>query len=297
MNKWITAIRIRTLPLALSSTILGSLFASSDEQFKWSIFILAAITTLFLQILSNLANDYGDWKNGMDNTERIGPKRMVQSGEISPDKMKLVIICLIIFTLISGSLLIWLGINPKNPLITIQFFILGIAAILAAVKYTVGNNPYGYRGFGDLAVFLFFGIIGVAGTYYLHTQYFRPDLFLPATSIGLLSAGVLNLNNMRDFQSDKKAGKRTMVVLMGDKRAKYYHLSLISLALITGFIHLIFHYKTGYQFLFIVTIPPFIQNIIVVLNNKVPLELNPELRKLSLFTLIFAITFGLGQLF
>ena len=171
LSPWIQAVRPRTLPLALSSTILGSFIAASEGQFHLKVFILASLTTLFLQILSNLANDYGDYTKGTDKIARLGPKRMVQSGLISPGQMILAIIIVISLSLICGSLLIFTGTRGNTAGVKVFYFILGVAAISAAVKYTIGKKPYGYIGLGDLFVFIFFGLAGVIGTYYLHTQH------------------------------------------------------------------------------------------------------------------------------
>jgi 1,4-dihydroxy-2-naphthoate polyprenyltransferase len=293
---WIEAARLKTLPLALSSPLMGSFLAWSEGSFKWSIFILATITTLLLQILSNLANDYGDFASGADNEERVGPRRLVQSGLISPAQMKKGIVLNIFLALFSGLLLIWFGAGGKDAGIILFFLVLGIAAIVAAIKYTVGKNPYGYRGLGDISVFLFFGLIGVLGTHFLHTGTFNPWHALPATAIGLLSAGVLNLNNLRDYESDKKAHKRTLVVWLGDQRAKYYHLSLIVISAILGPLYVIFNYHSAYQFLFILAFPLFFRNAIAVFRYNDPMELYPELKRLALATLVFAVTFGIGMI-
>ncbi|MFN2396069.1 MAG: 1,4-dihydroxy-2-naphthoate polyprenyltransferase [Bacteroidales bacterium] len=293
---WIEAARLKTLPLAVSSPLMGSFLAWSEGSFHWNIFILATITTLLLQILSNLANDYGDFTSGADNEERVGPRRLVQSGLISPAQMKKGIIINIILALISGLLLIWFGAGGKDTFIILVFLVLGIAAIVAAIKYTVGKNPYGYRGLGDLSVFLFFGLIGVLGTHFLHTGTFNPWHALPATAIGLLSAGVLNLNNLRDYESDKKAHKRTLVVWLGNQRAKYYHLSLIVISAILGPLYVIFNYHSAYQFLFILAFPLFFRNAIAVFRYNDPMELYPELKRLALATLVFVVTFGIGMI-
>lgn len=293
-SAWIQAIRPRTLPLALSSTVLGSFIAASDNQFNLQVFILASLTTLFLQILSNLANDYGDYTKGTDNTSRLGPKRMVQSGLIKPRQMILAIITVVILSLISGSLLIFEGTSGAGAGVRIFYFILGIAAILAAVKYTIGKKPYGYIGLGDLFVFIFFGLAGVLGTYYLHTGHLRLDVLLPATSVGFLSVGVLNINNIRDYQSDIKASKRTMVVLIGSQRAKLYHLSLLIGAVITGSLYTLINFESGYQWLFLITTPLLFMNVRAVYRYTRPLDLNAELKKLAFSTLLFSFTFGIG---
>jgi|LQYC01.1.fsa_nt_gi 1,4-dihydroxy-2-naphthoate octaprenyltransferase len=294
IKPYIHAIRLRTLPLALSSVILGSFLAVVDHHFSWQVIVFAILTTVFLQILSNLANDYGDYTKGTDKKDRIGPTRMVTSGAISPKNMVNMIVIVVLLALISGLFLIYYGIRGHNIKTTILFFIIGIVAIISAIKYTVGKNPYGYIGLGDLFVFIFFGLVGVIGTFYLHTGTFRISLLLPAISIGLLCAGVLNVNNMRDFQSDKQAGKRTLVVLLGNKKAKVYHFLLISGAFISTFIYSLLYFRSIYQFLFMLSMPLFIQDVKTVLSNTQPIELNPELKKLALSTLLFSICFGVG---
>jgi 1,4-dihydroxy-2-naphthoate octaprenyltransferase len=289
---WIQAFRLRTLPLALSCTILGSFLAYAQGVFQWSVLILAAATTLLLQILSNLANDYGDWIHGTDNAQRIGPGRVTQQGLVSKPGMKTAIIICSALALVSGTSLILTSLAHIKQVIV--FFLIGLIAIVAAVKYTVGKNPYGYVGLGDIFVFLFFGIIGVAGTFYLHTNNFDPWILLPASTVGMLSSGVLNLNNMRDIENDSRSGKRTLVVRIGSKAAKWYHVFLITFSMLLSLIFTLHYYKSVYQFLFLLTFPLFVMNIKVVLQNTEPGELNTELRKLALTTFIFSVTFGLG---
>jgi 1,4-dihydroxy-2-naphthoate octaprenyltransferase len=291
---WIKAFRLRTLPLALSSAILGSFLAYAHNSFRLEILLLATATTLFLQILSNLANDYGDAMHGTDNENRLGPQRFTQSGLITMQQMRTMILVFVILSLISGSFLIFAGLRQIGWKTILIFFLLGISAIYAAIKYTVGKNPYGYIGFGDVFVFIYFGIIGVTGTYYLHTNTLDPWVFLPASAIGLLSSGVLNLNNMRDIENDSRTGKRTLVVHIGSKAAKIYHLILISLSILFSLIYTFIHFNSFYQFLFILTCPLFALNVIVVMRNTEPGELNQELKKLAFSTFAFSVTFGLG---
>ena len=294
MKKWIAAFRLKTLPLALSNTIMGSALAAGEDKFRWSIFGLAALTTILLQIMSNMANDYGDFVNGKDTAERIGPKRMVQSGEITPKTMLRGRIIIGIFTAIFGLTLILVGtagIDITNILI---FGVLGIAAIVAAIKYTVGKNPYGYRGLGDIFVFIFFGLVGVIGTYFLHAQSFSWDLLLPASAMGFLSTGVLNMNNLRDYEADKNANKKTIVVAMGPQRAKLYHLFLVGGAILLALIYTIINYSSPWQWLFVISLPVLFLNLKIVFSYKNSIELYPELGKLSMGTLLFAISFGVG---
>ena len=294
MKNWIQAFRLRTLPLALSNTIIGSCLAAADDKFRWSIFGLAALTTVLLQIMSNMANDYGDFVNGKDTAERIGPKRMVQSGEITPKTMLRGIMVIGILCAVSGVSIILIGTAGMDITNLLIFGILGLAAIAAAIKYTVGKNPYGYRGLGDIFVFIFFGLVGVIGTYFLHTQSFRWDLLLPASSIGFLSVGVLNMNNMRDYEQDKKAGKRTIVVAMGEKNAAYYHLFLVAGAVVLTIIYTLLNYHSLWQWLFVLSFPLLFLNLKKVFTYKNALELYPELPRLSMASLVFALTFGLG---
>jgi 1,4-dihydroxy-2-naphthoate polyprenyltransferase len=291
---WIKAFRLRTLPLALSSAILGSFLAYAQGTFQWKILILATTTTLFLQVLSNLANDYGDAMHGIDSIHRLGPSRVTQSGLVTKKQMRLMIALFVTLSLASGSLLIFTGLHHIGWKTILVFFLLGVSAIFAAIKYTVGKNPYGYIGLGDIFVFIYFGIVGVAGTYYLHVNAFDPWILLPASAIGLLSSGVLNLNNMRDIENDARSGKRTLVVYIGKQAAKIYHLMLISLSIIFSLVYTFVHFNSFYQFLFILTCPLFILNVIVVMKNTEPRELNKELKKLALSTFAFSITFGLG---
>lgn len=294
LSAWIAAFRLKTLPLALSNTIMGSALAAGEDKFRWSIFGLAALTTILLQIMSNLANDYGDFVNGKDTAERIGPKRMVQSGEISAKSMLRGIIIIGILTAFSGLALILVGtagIDITNILI---FGALGIGAIVAAIKYTVGKNPYGYRGLGDIFVFIFFGLVGVIGTYFLHSQSFSWDLLLPASAMGFLSTGVLNMNNLRDYEADKNGNKKTIVVAMGPKMAKLYHLCLVGGAVLLAVIYTIINYNSPWQWLVLLSFPVLFLNLKTVFTYKNSIELYPELGKLAMGTLLFAISFGVG---
>ena len=293
MKNWIHAARLRTLPLAFSSTLLGSLLAWHDKPFKISVFILALLTTLFLQILSNLANDYGDYVNGKDNENRVGPKRAVQSGAITPKAMLAAIVIVAMLTLVSGILLIAYGFDFSISYGGLLFFLLGLAALAAAINYTVGKNPYGYMGFGDLFVYIFFGLTGVLGTYYLHTNTLGWQMILPASAVGLLSTAVLNLNNMRDIKGDEISGKRTLVVIMGSIKAHYYHLMLIMGAFLCFIVYRWLTYPSPFRWLFLITLPFFAFHLYKVFTTNPPAALDPELKKLAIATFIISILFGL----
>ena len=291
---WVEAFRLRTLPLALSSAILGSFLEYADGLFNPTVFALSITTTVLLQILSNLANDFGDSQHGVDNVDRLGPLRTVQSGKISKTEMIWLIIGFVILSLLSGGFLIFEGIKNADIGLIILFFIMGIASIIAAVKYTVGKNPYGYSGYGDLFVFVFFGLIGVCGTYFLHTNQFQLILLLPAASIGLLSAGVLNLNNMRDIENDAASGKKTLVVRLGSGKAKLYHTLLIVLSLVLSVIYVVITWQSVYQLMFLFSVFPLGFHLYEVFKNHIPHKLNNQLKVLALTTFFFSVMYSLG---
>jgi 1,4-dihydroxy-2-naphthoate octaprenyltransferase len=291
---WLQAFRLRTLPLALSSTFLGSFLAYSKDHFRLSVFILASLTTLFLQILSNLANDYGDGLKGSDKGERIGPERVTQSGKVSLKGIRRMILAFVLLSLSAGTALIFTGLSHFPSFAIPVFFLVGLSAIIAAIKYTVGRKPYGYMGLGDVFVFLYFGIVGVCGTFYLQTGYFDPWILLPASTIGMFSMGVLNINNLRDIKSDSANGKKTLVVRLGVKPAKIYHAILVLVAVLMSIAYTVVFFKSPVQLLFMFTLPFLMLDVRNVMQNTVPVDLNSELKKMALTTFAFSLTFGLG---
>jgi 1,4-dihydroxy-2-naphthoate polyprenyltransferase len=226
MKHWIQAARLRTLPLSVSGIIVGSAYAYHQGFSDWRILVLALLTTLGLQVLSNYANDYGDGVKGTD-ANRIGEKRMVAAGIITSAQMKKAVLITAAITFVLALLLIYIAFGKENFALSLIFILLGIGSIGAAIKYTVGKNAYGYSGFGDLFVFVFFGWVSVIGSNFLFTHFIDWKLFLPASAIGMLSVAVLNLNNMRDIENDRMAGKNTLVVKMGLAWAKNYQHFLI----------------------------------------------------------------------
>ncbi len=296
IKSWLAAFRLRTLPLAFSSIAMGSFLAGAESKFSWSVFLLAIVTTLFLQILSNLANDYGDTVHGADSAERIGPQRSVQSGAISLGAMKKAMIIFAVLAFVSGVALIFVSLGSISGLYPALFFVLGLGAIAAAIKYTAGKNPYGYKGLGDVFVFLFFGIVGVAGTYFLHTNEINAYVLLPAASIGLLSAGVLNINNMRDRISDGKTGKITIPVRLGPVYSKFYHLGLIASAWLAALVFTFINFRSSSQLIFLISAPLFILHLIKTFQNQEPALLDKQLKALVLSTLLYCLTFGIGYL-
>lgn len=296
LRPWLAAIRLRTLPLALSSIGMGSFLAASRHSFRLSTFVLCALTTVFLQILSNLANDYGDSIHGADSLEREGPKRAVQSGQVSSRQMLVAMTLFAILSLFTGIGLLYETLREASQQTILLFFGLGILSIIAAVTYTAGKKPYGYAGLGDLSVFLFFGLVGVMGTFYLHTQQWSWLNLLPAASCGLFAVAVLNVNNIRDIESDRKAGKRSIPVRLGKPKAVMYHWLLLGIAILCAVVYVLLSYVSVFQFLFLLSLPLLLQNATGVWRKQKAAELDPYLRQMALTSLLFMLTFGIGQL-
>ncbi|MFN6177425.1 MAG: 1,4-dihydroxy-2-naphthoate polyprenyltransferase [Flavobacteriales bacterium] len=298
MNPWIHAFRLRTLPLAVSSIIVGSALAipysriSAEVTFLPSVLVLALLTAILLQVLSNLANDLGDHQHGTDNEKRVGPQRAVQSGAISPASMKRAMVICGTLAFASGITLIIVALGFR--LMTLLFLLTGLLAIGAAVKYTFGKNPYGYAGLGDVSVFLFFGIVGVMGTHYLHARYIDWLHLLPAAGFGLLSAGVLNVNNMRDIRNDKASGKITLVVRMGFDRAKGYHGLLVIGGLSCLMLYTSLAFRGMTQWGFLIAAPALASHLKTVMGTFDPAVLDPQLKKLALGTFATALAFSIG---
>lgn len=298
MKHWIEAARLRTLPLSISGIIVGSIYAlahptdeilTPTDVFNWNIFGFALLTTLGLQILSNFANDYGDGIKGTDNEDRVGPKRAIQSGVITPAAMKKAIVITSILTLSSAVALIYYAFTDTNIFYSLFFLVLGILAIFSAIRYTVGNTAYGYRGYGDLFVFIFFGLVSTLGVNFLFSKEIDALLVLPAIAIGLLSVGVLNLNNMRDEESDKKVGKNTIVVKIGGAKAKKYHYFIIITAMVLVVLFSILSNYRIDQYLYLIAFIPLVKHLSTVYKNQDARALDPELKKLALSTFFLSI--------
>ncbi|MEM7486851.1 MAG: 1,4-dihydroxy-2-naphthoate octaprenyltransferase [Bacteroidota bacterium] len=290
---WVQAARLRTLPLSLSGIVVGSALAHKQGFFEISIFILALLTTIGFQVTSNFANDYGDGVKGTDSEDRIGPSRAIQSGLLTPPVLKKGIIVATVLSLLLALLLIYLAFGFENLHYILLFLVIGIFSIWAAIKYTMGSNPYGYKGLGDVFVFLFFGLVGVLGSMFLYTKSLDWVTTLPAITIGLLCVGVLNLNNLRDVVSDKKHYKNTLVVKMGFENGKIYHLFLVLISFIS---------MLGYTWLegigilesfYLLAFVPIFFHLYKVLNTNEPIRLDGELKKLALSTFLLSILFYL----
>lgn len=293
MKNWIQAARLRTLPLSVSGIIVGSFYAMHQGVFDGIIFLLAILTTLGLQILSNFANDYGDGVKGIDNETRIGPERAIQSGAISPKQMRNGVVLTSILTFLVAVLLIYISFGKDNFFYTLLFLVLGIASIVAALKYTIGNSAYGYRGLGDVFVFLFFGLLSVLGSYFLYAKQFDWLLVLPACAVGLLSTGVLNLNNMRDEISDRTSNKNTLVVKIGGKKAKTYHFTILILAMLLFLVFAFLKDFKAVQYLFLIGFIPLLLHLKRISTYQNPKQYDPELKMVALSTFLISILLSL----
>jgi 1,4-dihydroxy-2-naphthoate octaprenyltransferase len=300
MNRWIEAARPRTLPLAISSILLGNFLAYAAGKFSFLTASLAILTTLLLQILSNFANDLGDSKNGVDNKNRKVALRAVQTGKISAPEMKNAVIIAASLSFISGISLLYFALQFAKPQTIITFVILGILAILAAIAYTVGKRPYGYMGLGDISVFIFFGWVGTFGTYYLQTEVLNYYILIPASGCGFLSVAVLNLNNLRDLENDRKTGKLSIPVRIGKLYGFYYQKTIMLLGICTFIIYLMYQGKPiqlSQNIIIMAGWYPLVQ-IIKQLNSKMtPAQIDPYLKKTALSTLFMIVIFGVSQIF
>ena len=295
LKTWIKASRPRTVLLSFSTVMLGGFLvahlATIREFFYPFPILFAAITAMLLQVLSNLANDYGDYKKGTDNAKRIGPQREMQSGSITEKEMRKGIAIVSVLCLISGALLIFVFAQLTWQELAV-FAGLGIGAVLAALFYTLGKHPYGYRGLGDLFCFMFFGWAAVAGTFYLATKNLDFSVLLPASAMGFLSNAVLNINNMRDYENDRASGKNSLVVKLGLKNAFIYHCLLIGGAFVCLTIYLVLHHAAWYSYLFLLVSLLFVKDIIAIKKTK-PELLDPFLGRQVKHSFLVVLVYGM----
>ena len=304
MIDWIKAARLRTLPLSISGIIMGSFIArwkllQNGETWDITIFALALLVTLLYQVLSNYANDYGDGVKGTDKN-RIGEaeQRAVASGKISASQMRNAVILFALLSLVTTFYLLYKAFFPNFINEFYTFIGLGVACILAAIGYTVGKKPYGYLGLGDIMVFIFFGLVSVCGSYFLFTKSFDWDILLPASAIGLLSAAVLNLNNMRDIENDEKSGKKTLALRLGFKNAIIYEMIILVLPPILVLMYMMINHlqEQGkyYAFIFFVTVFPLMSLRRKIMAVKEPKELDPFLKQVAMITFVMSILVAIG---
>lgn len=297
VKAWIAAARPRTLPLALASILMGSFLASYFGGFRWSVLGLACLTTIFLQILSNLANDYGDSVHGADSEQRQGPQRAVQSGQISLASMKNAMKLFGALSFIAGIVLLLVGLGLENWPYLLGFLLLGLLCIWAAIAYTATDKPYGYAGLGDISVFVFFGLVGVLGTFFLHTGSLEASALWLACTSGAFATGVLNINNIRDISSDEQAGKRSIPVRMGRVWAVRYHWALLLIGFGCASAFTLMNYKSMWQWAFLLLAIPMLKDAVSIASPIEAEKMNVLLKKLAISTLLFTLVFGLGLVF
>lgn len=294
IKTWISALRPRTLFLAIATTICGNAIAYTTGYFSITVCILTILTATLLQLLSNLANDLGDYQHGTDITGgRVGPTRTVQSGAITPTLMKKAIAIAIILSAIIGSYLIYIASQFMSPLYIVVFFVLGGASIIAAIKYTAGDNPYGYKGLGDIFSFIFFGLVATVGSFFLnvHTLTFQP--WLPAIGIGLFTAAVLNVNNMRDMENDRISGKMTLAIKFGRKGSRIYHAALTIIGILCFVLYSCIYSSEWYQYLYIIALIPFVIILYKILTTKIDAQLDPYLKFTSMASFFLSVAFAI----
>ncbi|GAA0872167.1 1,4-dihydroxy-2-naphthoate octaprenyltransferase [Gangjinia marincola] len=291
ISAWISAARLRTLPLSISGIVVGAALALKADAFNSTIFILSLLTTIGLQVLSNFANDYGDGVKGTDNEDRVGPMRAIQSGMITDAEMKKGIILTVILTFLMAVALIYVSFGQDNFIISLIFLVLGIGGIAAAILYTVGKSAYGYKGLGDVFVFIFFGLVSVLGSTFLYTQELQIMYIFPALAIGLWSTAVLNLNNLRDVVGDQNANKNTLVVKMGYNNGKKYHAGLIFGGILAVLVYGLYAEIPLYYWVTLIPCALLIGHLKRVLPEKMPVRLDPELKKVALSTFLFSVMF------
>ncbi len=290
---WIHSLRLRTLPLSSAGAVLGAALAYKEGSFDWITAALCLFTVVILQILSNMANDLGDSQKGTDNEERVGPQRAVQSGIISQKEMKKAIILVVILALSSGLSLLFYSFEQINYSFLL-ILLIGVLGIVAAIKYTVGKKAYGYYGLGDLFVFFFFGWIPVGIAYFVQIHIWNWLILLPGLSVGLLSMAVLNLNNLRDVENDRIAGKKTLIVTIGIERGIIYHIVLLLGAFVSAVCYTILTYKSYADLLYLLAFFPLLCHLLRVTQTKDTKELDPELKKVAISTILMVGLWTIG---
>ena len=292
---YITSLRLRTLPLSLAGVVLGSLLAASDGAFDGTVFVLVVVTAMALQILSNMANEIGDLDKGTDNDRRLGPIRGTQSGALSRREMARAMVTAGCVAVVAGVALVWVAFRDLLQWESVALLLAGAASVAAAVKYTLGRNAYGYHGLGDVFVFVFFGLVSVAGSYFAMAGRISWEVFLPAAAIGFLSMGVLNMNNIRDVENDAACGKRTLPVKFGVAWAKRYEFVIVLSAFLLMLVYTVLHPAGWAGYLFVLTLPLLCLHLARVRRGE-GRALDSQLRFISLSTLLLVLLSGFGQL-
>ena len=285
------SMRLRTLPLSLAGIVLGVLLAAKVCDYDLLTVVLLALTTVCLQILSNLSNELGDTLSGTDRSDRQGIHYSIQDGEMTVPEMKRLIGCFAILSCLVGFAMVWSAFGTVFAPLPAAFLALGAAAVWAAMHYTLGEHPYGYRGLGDIFVFIFFGLATVCGGYYLTCLVWDWRILLPAASIGCFSVAVLNVNNIRDMKSD--AATRTTVALkLGLRRARIYQTALIAAGWVLMTVYAATEPLHWLHFAYVLALPGFVKHLHGVWTRE-DRALDPMLPMLVMSTFLFALLAGI----
>lgn len=286
--------RLRTLPLSCAGVLLGILLAVADWKVDFLTAILIVITTVCLQILSNLSNELGDVLRGTDTAERQGPQYGINGGGMSIAEMKRLIGVFVALCVIFGTAMTWRAFGTLWDLTPIMILLLGAAAIAGAMKYTLGPNPYGYRAKGDIYVFLFFGLVAVLGAYFVCTKGLglHWKLLLPATGVGCFSVGVLNVNNIRDMKTDA-ANRVTVAIKLGLRKARVYQTVLIGLGWACMVAYCLLCWPSWWHWMWVITLPLYIMHLRGVWTRE-DRALDPMLPLLVMSTFVLCFLFGVG---
>ncbi|AIQ99247.1 1,4-dihydroxy-2-naphthoate polyprenyltransferase [Pluralibacter gergoviae] len=289
---WLESLRPKTLPLAFSAIIVGIALAWWQGHFDPLVAALALVTAGLLQILSNLANDYGDAVKGSDKPDRLGPLRGMQKGVITQAEMKRALMITVGLICVSGLALLLVAYQSVEDFI--GFLVLGLLAIVAAITYTVGTRPYGYIGLGDISVLVFFGWLSVIGSWYLQAHTVEAIMFLPATACGLLATAVLNINNLRDINSDRENGKNTLAVRLGPVNARRYHACLLMGTLVCLALFNLIAVHTPWGWLFLLATPLLVKQARFVIRHPDPADMRPMLERTVKAALLTNLLFVIG---
>ena len=284
--------RLRTLPLSTAGVLLGILLAVADYHVNIWVAVLIVVTTVCLQILSNLSNELGDVLRGTDTADRQGPQYGLNGGGLTISEMKRLIGLFVVLCIVSGTAMVKVSYGTLLSMDSVLILLLGAFAIMGAMRYTLGRNPYGYRGLGDVFVFIFFGIVAVMGAYLVscHTMYWR--LLLPASAIGFFSVGVLNVNNIRDMKTDAP-NRVTVAIRLGERRAKIYQTVLIVLGWLSMLAYCQLRIQSIWHYLFVLTLPLFVIHLRGVWTRH-DRALDPMLPLLVISSFLFCLLAGIG---
>ena len=285
---WLIASRPRTLPAAVAPVLVGTALAWTVGPLDWVAFVAASLGALFIQVGTNLSNDYSDARRGADTEDRLGPVRVTAGGLVPPKQVLfatyasfgMAVLCGIYLIIIAGPVLL----------------LIGAASILAGVLYTGGPRPYGYEGFGEVFVFTFFGIVAVTGSYFVQRQALEWEAFVLAVPVGLLASAILVVNNVRDLETDRRAGKKTLAVRLGRANTRRLFAVMVALAYPTALIPTLVGSLNAWPVLVVLTIPIAIALVKTVASHTDGPTLNSALARSGLLELAFCLLLTIGLL-